>query len=236
LQIATDPATVPAMQRQQFTPKWFLPEALLHLKGIEHNWIAFHDDRLPFPIAISVGRSPDGRLVCTGLLIANLDFPAIYDPPPDAPEWYGSKRVEVTARSLRQLPLAALLGSIEALRDDPKARAFYREVFRLADDLPERPRRRPGRKGHDQAHFEHVAEAYRAALARAPQAPVKLLAEQLHASEATVRRWVHRARDMGLLGPSTPGRAGEGPALVDQRNTTTATGRRVGRSADTVGN
>jgi hypothetical protein len=214
-------------QQPRFTPKWFLPEALLHVKGIEHNWIAFHDDRLPFPVAMAVGRSPDGRLICTGLLIANLDFPAIYDPPPGAPEWYGSQRVEVTARSLREVPLSALLGSIEALRDDPKGRAFYRQVFRLADNLPALPRRRPGRKGYDCAHFERVAEAYRAALVYAPHKPIKVLAPQLHASEATVRRWVQRARDMGLLGPSTPGRAGEGPAGVVQRSTTMATGQRV---------
>jgi hypothetical protein len=220
------------MQQPRFAPKWFLPEAVLHVKGIEHNWIAFHDDRLPFPVAISVGRSPDGRLICTGLLIANLDFPAVYDPPPGAPEWFGSQRVEVTARSLRELPLAELLGSITALRDDPKGRALFREIFRLADDLSALPRRRPGPKGYDRAHFEQVAEAYRAALVHAPQAPIKALAGQLYRSEATVRRWVQRARDMGLLGSSTPGRAGEGPARVDQRSTTMASGRRVAREPD----
>jgi len=204
-----------AMRQPRFTPKWLLPEALLYVKGLEHNWIAFHDDRLPFPVAMAVGRSPDGRLICTGLLIANLDFPAVYDPPPDAPEWYGSQRIEVTSRSLRQLPLPELLGSITALRDDPQGRALFREIFRLADDLPATPRHRPGPKGHPRSHFEQVAEAYRTALAQAPQAPIKALAEQYQYSEATVRRWVQRARDMGLLGASTPGRAGEGPALAE---------------------
>jgi len=40
---------------------------------------------------------------------------------------------------------------------------------------------------------------------------MKALAEQLHYSDATVRRWVQRARDKGLLGPSIPGKAGEEP-------------------------
>jgi Homeodomain-like domain len=184
---------------------------------------------------MSVGRSPDGRLICTGLLLANLDIPAIYDPPPGAPEWFRSERVEVTARSLRELPLPDLLGSITALRDHPEAReqAFFREIFRLADNLPALPRRRPGPKGYPRSHFEQVAEEYRVVLALEPRAPVKALAKRLQYSEATVRRWVQRARDMGLLGPSTPGRAGEGPGRVDQRTTTSATGRRV---SDTAGN
>jgi hypothetical protein len=217
------------MEQPQFTPKWSSAELLMRVKGMEHHWIVFQDDRLPYPVAMSVGRSPDGRLICTGLLCANLDIPAIYDPPPGAPEWFGSQRVEVTARSLRELPLPALLGSIAALRDDPdpRGRAFFREIFRLADDLPALPRRRPGPKGHPRAHFEQVADAYRAALVLAPHAPVKALAPQLHVSEATVRRWVQRARDMGLLGDSTPGRAGERSARVDQRTTITATGQWV---------
>jgi hypothetical protein len=77
-----------------------------------------------------------------------------------------------------------------------------------------------------------LSQAYRAALVHAPQAPIKALAGQLYRSEATVRRWVQRARDMGLLGSSTPGRAGEGPARVDQRSTTMASGRRVAREPD----
>ena len=56
---------------------------------------------------------------------------------------------------------------------------------------------------------DQVAEAYRAALVTDPHHPIKRLAEQYHASEATVRRWVQRPRDMDLLGESAPGRAGE---------------------------
>jgi transposase-like protein len=208
----------PVMDQPLYTPMWLPSELLMRLKGLEHNWVGFRGGDLPFPVAMSLGRSPDGRLICTALYIGDLDVGADYDPPADAPEWYGSEPIEVTARSLRELPLAALLGSIEALRDDPKGRAFFREVFRLADDLPALPRRRPGPEGYDRAKFEEVAEAYRACLALAPRAPVKVLAKRLQVSEATARRWVRRARDMGLLGASTPGRAGEGPvgAEVDR--------------------
>jgi hypothetical protein len=71
------------------------------------------------------------------------------------------------------------------------------------------PQARPGPKGHPPEHYERVAAAYRQALISHPRSPMRALAEQLHASDATVRRWVQRARDKGLLGPSVPGKAGE---------------------------
>jgi hypothetical protein len=199
------------MEGRRFVPQWLPQDTLFRVLDLEHNWISFADGNLPFPVLISLGRAPDGRLIITGLLIANLDIPPVYDDA--APEWFRSKPVEITSRSLRDLPLAELLGSVDALRDDPEGKALFRRLFALADDLPPTfPRRRPGPKGHPREHFEQVAQAYRIALARAPRAPVKTLAEQMNASDATVRRWIQRARDMGLLGPSTPGKAGEQPA------------------------
>jgi hypothetical protein len=208
------------MESRRFVPQWVPQDVLFKVLEAEHNWIAFADDGddgLPFPVAVSLGRAPDGRLIITGMLIANLDIPAVYDE--DAPEWFRSKPVEITTRSLREVHVADLLNSVTALRDDPKGKALYRRLFGLADDLPASfERRRPGPKGYSREHFEDVAQAYRRALAEAPSAPVKTLAKQLGYSEATVRRWIQRARDMGLLGPSTAGKAGEQPASeVDQQ-------------------
>jgi transposase-like protein len=205
------------MEGRRFVPQWVPQPELFKVLDLQHNWIAFADEELPFPVAVSLGRAPDGRLIITGMLIANLDIPAVYDE--DAPDWFRSKPVEITTRSLRRLHVPDLLNSVTALRDDPKGKALFDRLFGLADDLPASfPRRRPGPKGHPREHFEMVARAYRRALAEAPGAPVKTLAKQLHASEATVRRWIQRARDMGLLGPSTAGKAGEQPAgEVDQR-------------------
>jgi len=207
------------MEAGRFVPQWVPKDTLFEVLQLEHNWIAFADDRLPFPVAVSLGRAPDGRLIITGMLIANLEIGADYDPGPDAPEWYRSKPVEITTRSLRKVHVADLLNSVTALRDDPEGRALFRRLFGLADDLPASfQRRRPGPKGLPREHFEEVAQAYRRALAEAPSAPVRALAKQLNASEATVRRWIQRARDMGLLGPSTPGKAGEQPTdEVDQQ-------------------
>jgi hypothetical protein len=158
----------------------------------EHNWLAIKEGGLPFPVQLSLGRSSDGRLVCTGLVIGAMDEPR-----------------EITSRSLRELPLGDLLGSIARLRDDPDVGSFLRATFELADDIGETPRHRPGPRGYDREHFEHVAVVYREALAVAPRAPMQEVARRLSTSEATARRWVQRARDMSLLGAGQPGKAGE---------------------------
>jgi hypothetical protein len=70
---------------------------------------------------------------------------------------------------------------------------------------------RPGPKGHTREHFGAVAAAYREVLKTSPRAPIKTLAANLNYSEATIRRHLQRARDMGLLGEARPGKAGEIP-------------------------
>src|SRR5207245_2803072 len=70
----------------------------------------------------------------------------------------------------------------------------------------------PGPKGHPRAFFEELARLYRRALEEAPSTPVKWLALEVKTPESTVRRWLQRCRDMGLLGPSMPGKSGEAPA------------------------
>jgi hypothetical protein len=70
---------------------------------------------------------------------------------------------------------------------------------------------RPGPKGHDDEYFKRVAEDYRRALIARPRAPVQMLLElyEDRFSEATIRRWLQRARDKGYLGAAPPGKAGE---------------------------
>jgi hypothetical protein len=199
------------MERRRYEPTWLPQELLFQVLALEHNWIGFTGEGLPFPVAMSLGRSSDGRLICTGLVLTNLTIGAQYDD--DVPDHMRDEPLEITSRLLRKLPLGELVGSVAAMRDDPEGEAFFRRSFALADNLPALPRRRPGPKGHPPEHFQVVADAYRAALAHAPRKPIKTVAEQLHASEATVRRWVQRARDKGLLGESTPGKAGERTAV-----------------------
>ena len=134
----------------------------------------------------------EGRTVCTGLLLG------------------GELSIEVTARDLRRIPVAALL-SIARL--DPAASAWWVGQNLASSDGVSVNVNRPGPKGHPRDHFEAVAIAYRQALGL--PAPVKQLAKQFltpegrPTPEATVRRWLQRCRDMGLLRPARPGKAGE---------------------------
>lgn len=189
--------------RQRDAVTWW-PGGLHHLGQLvdEHDWVCLEGDERdpdrPHPVFLRLGRSPEGRLVCTGLIVGNLA------------RFHGSP-VEITARSLRSIPLAELIGtavSTGRLPDD-----FGAEIRKLLHDAPGLPARlkvRPGPKGHSAEHFAHVADMYRLALDKAPGAPMRWLRKELHVSEATARRWVQRARDQGLLGPSVPGKAGEG--------------------------
>jgi lipocalin len=54
-----------------------------------------------------------------------------------------------------------------------------------------------------------LSNKYRAALEAEPRAPTKWLAERMYVSLPTARRWIQRARDLGYLGASIPGKAGE---------------------------
>jgi hypothetical protein len=153
-------------------------------------WVAVENVGVPFPIVVRLGKSPDGRLACTGMVIG-----------PDA-----ELGQEITARSLRQIPLGQILSTVAGL-DFPGAEELGGEVTHLWRQPPARP----GPTALSREDLQRVAEDYRAALLQAPRSPIKLMAQKVHASEATIRRRVQRARDMGLLRPVQPGKAGEKP-------------------------
>jgi hypothetical protein len=98
-----------------------------------------------------------------------------------------------------------------------KSRPFLDQLFPgLVPDLPPAgPRVRGQALPRD--HFEMVAQEYRFAVENSPRAPMRQLMRRLEdwkrvpVPEPTARRWVQRARDMGLLGPSRSGVAGEYP-------------------------
>lgn len=154
-------------------------------------WSVFYDGQLRHPVAIRAARLPDGRLVCTGLALGVLNADV------DADVLADNAEREITARDLRAIPLSQLLTG--------GGGRFLGLVSADYSGL----RARPGPTGHPREHFEGVAEAYRRALVESPRSPVKWLTQELHLSDATVRRWLRRCRDMGLLGESTPGRPGE---------------------------
>jgi hypothetical protein len=138
---------------------------------------------------VRLGKSPEGRLICTGLILGAFhDLERTVEP------------VEIQAGMLREIPLAQAISEVARLvAEDPVAAKFF-EV-RLAPFAP--PRLRPGPKGHSREHFDDIWQLYRAALEREPRAPVKTVLEQINAdrprgeppvSDATLRRWIRRAR------------------------------------------
>jgi hypothetical protein len=155
------------------------------------------------PTLVRFGVAADGRFVVTGIVIGA-----------DGP-------VEITARALRELRLgefAALMGS--AIREGTKpdgdpGEAFTRLVLRQAgrwvkDEKPV-PHLRPGPRGWPKLHYQRVARLYRQALIAAPKAPVRYLAKNWPTSDASARRWLKTARDMGLLRRAQLGKPGEQP-------------------------
>lgn len=157
-------------------------------------WTTFSGGRLPFPVHLRTSRSEDGRLICTALVITPGEQ-------------------EITARSLREIPLSQLLSRRggRSANSESLGLSFAAAFMEALSPEFEGALARPGPQGHPREHFEGVAAAYREALIQSPRAPVQWLldTETLHGSEATVRRWIRRARDMGLLGEAVPGRAGE---------------------------
>jgi hypothetical protein len=154
-------------------------ELLFRTLAAEHNWLAASAPELPFPLLVAVGLDRAGRLVCTGLLATGLVVGA-----------ERSDLVEVTVRSLLRLRLAELVGQVAA-GDTPT----LRRALRMADDAGGLLRRKPGRKGYDQQHYEQIAEDVRGM----PGATLHALASRWHVSEATARRWRDGARRLGLL-------------------------------------
>jgi hypothetical protein len=168
----------------------------------KYRWlrVEFGPDRRRRVVFLRVGRGQQGQIVCTGLLIG------------------GELPVTVTARDLRAIPLSRLLADA---RTDANSFGWWVKQ-NLATKGSAVPVLRPGPKGHPRAHFEAVANAYRRAVEEDP-APVRRLSAEFRTPEGrptpepTVRRWIQRARDMELLGRSTPGRAGEQLATTKQQ-------------------
>ena len=165
------------------------------------DWLQIHWPDAPFPILMRLGRSAEGRLVCSGLVLGGGQ--------PGEPRvgiQRGRAGVEVSATKLRQIPLGQLL--------DEASRRQTTEWW-LAQ-LPEFQRpTRMGPRGTSGEKLANVATLYRRALEERPSAPVEWMRRQIlgptgKATPAvTIRRWLQRCRDLGLLGPSIPGKAGE---------------------------
>lgn len=144
----------------------------------------------PVDVTIRLAKTSDGRMACAAV---------VFDGDGD----------ELTARQLRNMPLGEIVAQAAGQRTEGKAGEIIRWMAKQGAGHVIRTR--PGPGGYPAEHYEQVARLYRTALEVTPQAPMRWLREQMPASEATWRRWLKGARDRGLLGASTPGKAGERP-------------------------
>ena len=180
------------------------------------QWVLLEGGSLPYPVTLSAGIGDDGRLRCTGVILGA----------------FTAEPAEITSASLRDVRISELLQEVAGAGDlleslieysgPGEGRPFLERLAPgLIPDLPPRPAQVRG--ALPRSHFEMVAAEYRRALVTNDRAPMTELRRRLagwlgrdEIPEPTARRWVQRARDMGLLGASRPGKAGEKPISPEQ--------------------
>lgn len=151
---------------------------------------------------------------------------------------FGHEVTPIEGSDLRTLPLGQLLrmlwevqreAAAERAENLNKQRRIYQDISRrhperepfaltaddqLLRDYEAEAREAAGagrrrRKWDDEEHFARVAAVYRKAVVdRLP--PTKTVGETLHCSYATATKWVARARELGLLAKTSPGRPSRG--------------------------
>lgn len=151
----------------------------------DENWFAIFGEQQPrtdddqsVNVAVRIGRD-DSRLTITGVIVATVD-----------------EGVELTWRELRRIMTADDL--FAALGADRWQRRGLVDPM-LSKRAQSTAGRHPGRRGHDLDHFKKVAAFYVQALDEYPNAPMTATAEEFEVSASTARRWVTRARKLGLL-------------------------------------
>jgi hypothetical protein len=162
--------------------------------------LAKHDP----PVALQIGQSPSGKLICTGLLVGwQLDAIG------DASKFPMSERTELTARAVHGIKLGEILDDLALLQEDGGSPKRGRTGTSGAGPIPDwlhrtipRPAH-PGPKGHTDEWYKHVAETYREALVVAPGSPMKWLQQHLPCSPAQSYRYRDGAVARGFL-PTQP--------------------------------
>lgn len=138
----------------------------------------------PLPILARLGMSSEQRLVCTGLVIGDPDG-----------------EVELTARSIRDVPVTEILKQVTAGVD--RGSMFFGTLKRAAGmmgDSVVAPI--TGSARLEPSHYAEVLAKYREAVAARPRAPYKYIEENglLYGSDSTLRRWVREAKRLEATG------------------------------------
>lgn len=115
----------------------------------------------------------------------------------------------IPARVLRQLRVREHLALLDEIVQSHQARQSFR--LNLLDHGFEQVAREAGRRGRSDHFYAEIASAYVALIGERdpiPRLRKRLDKEGLHFADATIRDFVNRARDRGLLTRSPKGRPG----------------------------
>lgn len=181
------------------------------------SWIrAEGDSRLPYPVLVRLGVGEDGHLVATGLLVeaeGELSTRAVRLPLATIVSEFAAAASKVpTYKRLRRELFSIKAESEEEAAWQPETPKGYPDWWLAVDFLSVDDRERvvarvrPGRRGYPDDHYRQVARAYKRAKRVNPRAPIRVLMEELHATEPTVHRWLRTARERDFLPPTTRGR------------------------------
>jgi hypothetical protein len=169
---------------------------LIHLGGGLAGWSPFTwpaEEGLPYRLELRVVHE-EGRFVVDQLTVKRREG----GPP-------------VTTERLREVPIAALLRlAVESniMRVGPTTREGNRSSWELTWASPlALSERAKGGGGPSDEDLRTVAALYQVAYATG-QAPTRLVMNRLELPRSTASRWIALARERGLLGPATPGKAG----------------------------
>lgn len=203
--------------------QWFLLTPVAEDPGWGHTY-----PTLPYPVAVKLGKSEEGRVVCVGLRLGSDAVPGDR----------ASSSMPITSQSLRDIPLAEVvhnLAAFDRLIDPSKLLGTFGDTAHVAAADHGKRRSRPGARGHPPEFYRHIADLYRKAMVVSPGHIYRYLVkhakypdgkpayadpereDQLLSREAAARRWVKKARDKGFLGPARRGKAGEYPEAGPSR-------------------
>ncbi len=167
----------------------------------------------------------DGRAEVIGVNIRSYEqvFGDLKSGTAEAEPMHPSGFATMNAATWRALPIGQIINRARRSHKKSLERIAERTPQLMDDkrreDLKALQGERSGSRGRPRLygpdHYAKVAEFYRTAW-RAGRAPTTAVAKRWRVEPSTAAKWVKRAREEGLLGETTPGKAGE-PSGSDKR-------------------
>jgi hypothetical protein len=104
----------------------------------------------------------------------------------------------VSGRDVRRMPLDRMIAAALAAVSEPTTTTGWRDGV-----TTELESQRPSKRGYSSKFYAEIADEYRRLAQKGLTSPVQEIARRRGDPPNRVHQWVHRARAMGLLEPST---------------------------------